>query len=126
MKKQKKLMLKEKVMSENTSGLQPIEFKVLIKPDDVSDTDPVLKKAKESGFILAPSEHEEAAQVKGTVIAVGGRAFHDFGDPSPKVGDRIYFAKYSGLVIAGDDGQEYRLMNDKDVAAIVKIAEVAA
>lgn len=103
----------------NTSGLRPIEYKVLIKPDDVSDTDPILKKAKESGFILAPTEHEEAAQVKGTLVDAGGRAFVDFGDPSPKVGDRIYFAKYSGLIIKGDDGEEYRLMNDKDIAAIV-------
>lgn len=107
-------------MPENTSGLQPIEFKVLIKPDELSESDPVLKRAKESfGIILPPSEMAEAAQVKGTLIAKGGKAFCDFGNPSPEVGARIYFAKYSGLVIKGDDGQEYRLMNDKDVAAIV-------
>lgn len=106
-------------MPENTSGLQPIEYKVLIKPDDMSDTDPILKRAKQSGIAIFTDDRDAAQQVKGTLIAAGGIAFHDFGDPKPQPGDRVYFAKYSGLVITGDDGTEYRLMNDKDVAAIV-------
>lgn len=106
-------------MTVNTSGMQPIEYKVLVKPHDPLETDEQLKSATKSGILLPPTEREAAAQVKGVLIAKGGIAFHDFGDIRPEIGDVVYYAKYSGLVIKGDDGVEYRLMNDKDVAAIV-------
>ena len=37
----------------------------------------------------------------------------------PKVGDKVYFAKYAGLVIKADDKSDYRMMNDKDVTAVL-------
>ena len=101
-------------MTENTSGLKPVEYKILIEPEEV-------EQKSTGGIILAPTttEKEKMAQVRGTLVAVGGNAFEDWLPPLPKVGDRIWYAKYAGYVIKGDDGKEYRLANDKDCAAIV-------
>lgn len=100
-------------MSENTSGLQPVEFKILIEPEEV-------EQKSTGGIVLvsATTEKEKMAQVRGKLIAMGGNAFEDWNEPKPKVGDRLWYAKYAGYVIKGDDGKEYRLANDKDCAAI--------
>lgn len=101
-------------MSANTSGLQPVEYKVLIEPEEV-------EQKSSGGIILAPTttEKEKMAQVRGRLIAVGGNAFADWLPPIPKVGDQVWYAKYSGLVVKAKDGRELRLANDKDIAAIV-------
>ncbi len=100
-------------MSGNTSGLQPVEFKILIEPEEV-------EQKSVGGIVLvsATTDKEKMAQVRGKLIAVGGNAFEDWNEPKPKVGDRLWYAKYAGYVIKGDDGKEYRLANDKDCAAV--------
>lgn len=105
----------------NTSGLQPVEYKILILPEQAEETDERLKSAKAAGLVLIDktTEREKMAQVKGRLIAVGGNAFVDWIGRVPQVGDIVYFAKYAGYVIKGDDGQEYRLANDKDVSAVL-------
>jgi co-chaperonin GroES (HSP10) len=101
-------------MSANTSGLQPVEYKILIDPEEVD-------QVSAGGIIMAPSttDKEKQAQVRGRLIAVGGNAFSDWMEPIPKIGDHVWYAKYAGLVVKGNDGKEYRLANDKDCAAIV-------
>lgn len=97
----------------NASGITPLEFKVLILPDDVD-------KVSAGGIYMPDIRHEreEWAQVRGTLVATGGRAFEDWPD-APSVGAEVYFAKYQGILVPGDDGKEYRLCNDKDVGALV-------
>lgn len=105
---------------ENESGIQPIEYKVLIRPDEVTD--------KTLGGIIRPDrlkDLEQAAAVRGYLIAYGGKAFEDFGEPKPKTGDRVQFAKYAGIhAVPGADGKTYILCNDKDVAAIITKEEL--
>jgi len=100
---------------ENKSGLSPVEYKILIKPEEV-------ERKTESGIILTDkvTDREKMAQVRGTLIAIGGNAFEDWQEPIPKVGDSVSYAKYAGLIVEGVDGTEYRLANDKDITAIVK------
>lgn len=98
----------------NTSGLQPVEYKILIEPEEVEQ-----KSAGGIVLAVATTEKEKMAQVRGKLIAVGGNAFEDWSDPKPKIGDSVYFAKYAGYVIKGIDAKEYRLANDKDVSAVV-------
>lgn len=96
---------------ENRSGIVPVEYKVLILPDSV--------KERTAGGIILPEmmkDREQMAQVKGKIVAVGGDAFADWKD-SPLPGMRVYFGKYAGYTVIGDDGQEYRLVNDKDIVA---------
>ena len=104
----------------NKSGIQPIEYKVLVLPDILSDAT--------VGGIIRPDrvkEIEQAAAVRGWLVAAGGKAFEDFGEPMPKIGDRIQYAKYSGVhEVPGADGKQYILCNDKDIAAIIEEEEL--
>ena len=100
---------------------QPVEYKVLVKPDKIEETDPVVKRCNDLGIELPESEkaREKMKQITGTLIAVGGKAFEDFGDPSPVIGQKVYFAKYAGLVLKDDNEQEFRLMSDKDITGVL-------
>ena len=104
----------------NKSGIQPIEYKVLVLPDILSDAT--------VGGIIRPDrvkEIEQAAAVRGWLVAAGGKAFEDFGFPTPVIGDRIQYAKYSGVhEVPGADGKPYILCNDKDIAAIIEEEEL--
>lgn len=105
-------------MTANPSGIQPTEFKVLIKPKTVEE--------KTAGGIIIPEqakEREQFAQMEGEIIASSPLAFtyQDWpeGASPPKVGDRVLFAKYGGATVTGLDRQEYRIVNDKDIAAVI-------
>lgn len=98
----------------NTSGLCPIEFKVLVELDEVG-------KKTDGGLFLPDTvrEREQMMQVKATLVAIGGNAFDDMNEPVPVVGNKVYVAKAAGYNVTGLDGKDYRLMNDKDIAAII-------
>ncbi len=103
----------------NPSGIEPTEYKVLIRPKAVDDKSP--------GGIIIPEttkDREQFAQMEGELVAVSPLAFtyddwKDAADKRPKAGDRVLFAKFSGATVKGKDGKEYRLANDKDVAAVL-------
>lgn len=101
-------------MSANTSGLQPVEYKILIEPEEVEQ-----KSAGGIVLAIATTEKEKMAQVRGKLIAAGGNAFEDWAEPIPKVGDTVYYAKYAGIVVKDKSGKELRLANDKDITAII-------
>jgi chaperonin GroES len=100
---------------ENKAKIQPCEYKVLVKPFEVEE--------KTDGGIIMPDEYrkqQERAQVRGTLIAIGGNAFENWNDPVPEIGQDVYFAKYAGIQVPGEeDDAEYRLLNDKDIAGIL-------
>ena len=98
----------------NPSGLNPVEFKILVKKDKVED--------RTKGGIYIPIgalEQKEMKQEQATIIAVGGNAFEDWVGRIPKVGDRVYIGKYSGYQVKGIDKEKYQLLNDKDIAAVI-------
>lgn len=106
--------------------IRPLEYRVLVQPEKIEDTDPALKRAQESipGFTMAEqtSEREQMAQVRATVKAIGGNAFEDWRDERlPQVGDKVLIAKYAGVVVPGteDDSQPLRIINDKDCCALI-------
>ena len=102
-------------MNGNTSGLTPVEFKVLVKPDDV--------EMRTTGGLYIPEtlrDKERMAQVKATLIQCGGNAFEDWKDPVPCPGARVYVAKYAGLRLKGKDEEWYQLVNDKDICALIE------
>lgn len=101
-------------MGLNESGLDPVEYKVLVKPDNVDEV-------TKSGLIIPAqtADRERMAQVKGTLVACGGNAFEDWRGRIPKIGDRVYFAKYAGLKVQDESRGWYQLINDKDIAAII-------
>lgn len=107
---------KERPMT-NTSGVRPLDNRVLVKPDNV-------EKTTKGGIILIDTEKEEMAQVRGTLIAAGVNAWAEAAATSPKFemplpGTRVLIAKYGGIVIDGIDGEKYRIMNDADITGVL-------
>ena len=107
----------------NESGCTPIGDRVLVRPDIA---------ASSSGNIKLPQEVQDRAQLAGgtgVLIARGDDAFFWNTDRTklwsgyrPSEGDRVYFERYAGKVILGDDGVEYRLMDDKCIGGVQKKA----
>jgi len=102
-------------MIENSSGIKPMKYKVLVKPVKI--------KEKTSGGIYMPDtarDKEKYATVKGSLIDYGAIAFSD---PDwrerPHIGDTILFDRYAGGLELGQDDEEYRLINDSDIKAIL-------
>lgn len=103
------------------SGIQPLEYKVLVRPGEI-EVDPAIARAKAAGIQLPPGvvERELMAQVVSTFELAGGNAFEDWKDARlPKAGDCVLMPKYVGIPLKGADGVEYRLVNDKDISALV-------
>ena len=99
----------------NESGIRPVEYKVLVKPEEVEE--------KTAGGIYIPEQakdKEKFAKQEGVLIAVGAIAFSD---PDwldkPKVGSRVLYDRYAGCTVKGKDGVEYRLINDKEIGAVL-------
>lgn len=95
----------------NQSGMNPCGWRVLIKPQEV-------KKVSKGGIILSTEstqDREQMANTTGIVISMGDQCYSDEPSPWCKVGDKVIFAKYAGLLYRGKDGCQYRMINDKDI-----------
>ena len=105
----------------NIKDLQPIEFKILVKLD-------VVDEMTNGGILLPDSliDREQYAAERGRIISMAKLAFNDDSlfYEKPEVGDRVLFAKYAGMLVeeVGEKREmiKYRLMNDKDVCAILR------
>jgi len=98
----------------NSSGIIPLEDKVLVLPHKV---------AEKAGMIVKPDvtrEQEQLAQTVGVLVQVGPNAFEEWADPIPESGELVFFTKYAGARnILGADGQRYQLLSDRDITALV-------
>lgn len=109
-------------MTDNTSGLHPVAYNVLVKPKEVETT-------TTGGIILADStvEKEQFGRVEGTLIAISPGAFtenyHGWPDDGqrPAIGDEVLFSKYQANEMTGRDGGKYWMMRDRDIAAVVSV-----
>lgn len=102
----------------NNSGITPQGHRVLIKAEEVEETT--------KGGIVLPGEltkKQQLAEIRGRVIEIGLTAYSDQAAPFCKVGDRVIFAKYSGILYDGKDGEEYRVINDLDIVATIEEEE---
>lgn len=104
----------------NPTGITPTEFKVLIMPKAVEE--------KTKGGIYMPPQAvdaEKAMTIEGEIIAVSHLAFTyateaEWDGKKPAPGQRVIFAKYAGVRHKAKDGQEYLLVNDKDIVATIE------
>jgi co-chaperonin GroES (HSP10) len=120
----------------NKSGINPVGNKILIKPDSLEET-------TEGGIVIPGQvkDRHDLSACYGYVIAVGPDCFtHTVTDIDRyidgrwrpfeqrtvryskswcKPGDRIAFAPYSSAIQTGADGEEYWIINDEDVTALV-------
>jgi len=104
------------------NDVQPLEFKVVILPDE-------MEAVSEGGLIIPEITRDRVSYAveTGKIVSMAGNAFSDDSlfKEKPEVGDRVFFSKYSGSLfeIRKKDSREtikYRLMNDKDICAILK------
>lgn len=110
-------MMSEKVVDIkflNTSGIQPLDLRVVVTP---------IKEQKD-GLIVIPDpvrDRHEMAGIKARLVAIGAQAFKEIKDPDqrPIAGAVVAIARYSGYLIRGKDGEEYRIINDDDVVAVL-------
>lgn len=105
----------------NTSGIKPIEFKVLILPDPVEEVS--------KGGIIMPVEKitkDEYATTTGRIVAVAHAAFahvtdDEWGGDKPKVGDHVVITKYCGFRMKGPkDGVNYLVVRGEDIHAKIE------
>ena len=102
----------------NLSGIKPIEFNVLVRQKKVEEVT--------KGGIHIPEiaqDRQQAAAIEGEIVAVSPMAFGyekwPEGTEPPKPGDRVFFAKYAGMKVKGCDGDDYLIVKDKDLAAVI-------
>ena len=102
----------------NESGIWPVEYKVLVQM--------LPKEEMTKGGIYIPEKqgdrHQQAREI-GIFVIAGGCAFKDPEWPKdniPKPGYKVLFDKYAGSLQKGKDGKEYRILNDKEIGAIVE------
>lgn len=103
----------------NGTGVHPVEFNVLVKPK-------TMEKVTKGGIVLPELTHDrmQAAAVEATIIEVSPLAFNydDWPDGlKPRVGDTVVHAKFAGMTV-DRGGVEYRLIKDKDIAAVIREA----
>jgi co-chaperonin GroES (HSP10) len=94
----------------NPSGLTPLGHAVLVKPYQ-----PEVK----SGTIVIPDQVRQSMQSvdqRAIVIAVGPSAWEHETRARAKPGDKVLVTKFAGyLTNQTEDGEEYRIVNDRDI-----------
>ena len=94
-------------------NVKPLSDRVIVKPLEAEE--------KTSGGIYIPDNAKEKPQ-KGKVEAVGpGKAAENSGEiikMEVKTGDTVLYGKYSGTEVS-IDGQEYLIMRESDILAII-------
>ncbi len=99
-------------MSEKTT-IQPLGKRVLVQPDEVEQT-------TKGGLVLPPSASDDKRPATGTILTLGvGRDDGKNIQFDVKVGDRIYFKKYSPEEIE-IEGKKYLLLDTEDILAVIK------
>jgi chaperonin GroES len=96
--------------------LKPMADRVVIKP--------IPKEEVSKGGIYLPDTATKEKPQEGTVIAVGPGRILDDGTRKPidvEVGDRVLFAKYAGTEFKSEDEEEFIILGEKDILAIVEV-----
>jgi chaperonin GroES len=92
--------------------IRPLDDRVVVKPLEAEE--------KTAGGIVLPDTAKEKPQ-QGEVLAVGPGRMLDSGDRgglSVKVGDRVFFGKYSGSEVKVE-GVEYKILRESDILGIL-------
>jgi chaperonin GroES len=96
--------------------IRPLQDRVLIRR--------IEEEEKTAGGIIIPDTAKEKPQ-EGMVVAAGKGKPRDDGGITAldvKTGDRVLFSKYAGTDVTLD-GDEYTILREEDVLAIVDAAE---
>ena len=92
--------------------IRPLDDRVVVKQLDAEEMTP--------GGIVLPDTAKEKPQ-KGEIISVGPGRLLDSGDRggmSVKIGDHVFFGKYSGTDVKVA-GEELKIMRESDILGIL-------
>jgi chaperonin GroES len=95
------------------SKIRPLGDRVLLKVLEA--------ESKTKGGILLPDTAKEKPQ-EGEVVATGKGRLSEDGNIQPlevKTGDRVLFAKYGGTEVTTKDGEEYLIVKEEDILAVI-------
>ncbi len=95
-------------------SIQPLGDRVLVKPLEAEE--------KTKGGIVLPDTAKEKPQ-EGKVIAVGSGKVLDDGSIKAlevKAGNKVLYGKYSGTEVTTKEGEDYLIMREEDILAILK------
>lgn len=105
-------------------GVEPFEFTVLVVMAE--------KEAKTSGGIMLPEstrDREEWGSDHARILAASPLAYTyavwPEGTLTPAVGDVVFVGRYPGSEIMGRDGRKYRLIDGREVKAVIERAHAA-
>ncbi|MEM7621261.1 MAG: co-chaperone GroES family protein [Pseudomonadota bacterium] len=95
---------------ENTSGIEPLEYNIVVKPKEIG--------SKVNGVFI-PDEYKDRARVsatEGIVLAVSPTAFDYVEDESLRkkisvdAGDKVIFPRHNAMEFDGKDGGKYFIL----------------
>ncbi len=98
----------------NDTGIEPVEFKCVVRLDS--------KDKISAGGVHLPQltqDRDQMSATTGTLLACGGNAFEDWNGRKPAPGDRIMVSKYAGITREADPTDLVRVMNDKEILAVL-------
>ncbi len=99
-------------------ALRMMEYNIAVRQE------PVEEKTK-GGLILTDDARDRGKHMatRGIITHVSPMAFafDDWpsGEPKPGVGDRVIFAQHAGVFAKDDAGEEYRIIKDRDIVAVL-------
>ncbi|KQC07070.1 MAG: molecular chaperone GroES [Candidatus Cloacimonas sp. SDB] len=84
---------------------------------------PFVEEEKTKGGIVLPDTVSKEKPQVGEVLAVGPGRTNDEGKTFPmkfKKSDKVVYAKYSGTDLKDDNDEDYLLLSEKDILAILE------
>lgn len=106
-------------------AIKPVGHRILVKPEDVN-------KRLEYDFgeagkfkIQTDEKLERSMEIYGVLVAAGDQAWKAFGpnhsgEPWAKPGDKILFSRHAGKYVQDPETEEeFLLMNDEDITAVI-------
>ncbi len=94
-------------------NLKPLDDRVVVKQGEAEE--------RTAGGIVLPDTAKEKPQ-RGNVVAVGPGKMLDSGNRgtlSVKVGDEVFYAKYSGSDVEVN-GDKYVILRENDILAVIE------
>lgn len=96
-------------MAKSDVKISPLGKRIVVRPEEVEET-------TSGGLIIPPTAQDDNKPEVGVVVKLGtGKDDFKF---TVKVGDKVFFKKYSPDAIKIDD-DEYYILSEKDVLAII-------
>lgn len=103
--------------------IKPLLHRILVKPDNLEDIDPMFKAARAVGIVTDFNERkrEQDAVDTGTIVDFGPTVFKDFdAENTLKIGDRVIYARYGGKAVVDPATKEkFVALNDEDLICLV-------